>query len=128
MWYHTWQRQERKNNGEEMSCSSRVIYRYLSWKKLHLHNGKLPFNLVHVRILGSMEYGKTRNDFSMIINKNRYIVKEILCRKIQWNNWYKIKIQHWIGYTVWLIEIAHFSVHILLLHHYKSDLAHLSDL
>ena len=31
-------------------------------------------------------------------------------------------------YTVWLIEIAHFSVHIQLLHHYKSDLAHISDL
>ena len=30
--------------------------------------------------------------------------------------------------TVLLISIAHFSVHILPLHHYKSDLAHLSDL
>ena len=30
-------------------------------------------------------------------------------------------------YTVWLIEIAHFSVHILLLHHYMCDLAHISD-
>ena len=29
--------------------------------------------------------------------------------------------------TVWMIEIAYFSVHILLLHHYKSDLAHISD-
>ena len=33
-----------------------------------------------------------------------------------------------ISYTVRMIEIAHFSVRILLLHHYKSDLAHLSDL
>ena len=32
-----------------------------------------------------------------------------------------------VGATVWLIRIAHFSVGILLLHHYKSDLAHLSD-
>ena len=30
-------------------------------------------------------------------------------------------------HTVWLIRIAHFSVGILLLHHYKSDFAHLSD-
>ena len=30
-------------------------------------------------------------------------------------------------YTVRMIEIAHFSVYILLLHHYKSDLAHISD-
>ena len=30
--------------------------------------------------------------------------------------------------TVWLKCIAHFEVDILLLHHYKSDLAHLSDL
>ena len=30
--------------------------------------------------------------------------------------------------TVRMISIAHFSVHILLLHHYQSDLAHLSDL
>ena len=29
--------------------------------------------------------------------------------------------------TVRMIEIAHFSVHILLLHHYKSNLSHLSD-
>ena len=29
--------------------------------------------------------------------------------------------------TVRMIEIAHFSVHILLLHHYESDLAHISD-
>ena len=31
-------------------------------------------------------------------------------------------------YTVLLISIARFSVHILLLHHYKSGLAHLSVL
>ena len=31
-------------------------------------------------------------------------------------------------YTVRMIEIAHFSVHILLLHHYKSDFAHTSYL
>ena len=30
-------------------------------------------------------------------------------------------------YTVWLNRIAHFAVDILLLHHYKRDLAHLSD-
>ena len=30
-------------------------------------------------------------------------------------------------YTVLLISTARFSVHILLLHHYKSDLAHISD-
>ena len=30
--------------------------------------------------------------------------------------------------TVWMISTAHFSVHILLLHHYKSNLAHLSYL
>ena len=30
--------------------------------------------------------------------------------------------------TVWMISTARFSVHILLLHHYASDLAHLSDL
>ena len=30
--------------------------------------------------------------------------------------------------TVSMISIAHSSVHILLLHHYRSDLAHLSDL
>ena len=30
--------------------------------------------------------------------------------------------------TVWLKWIAHFAIRILLLHHYKSDLAHLSDL
>ena len=28
--------------------------------------------------------------------------------------------------TVWMISIAHFAVGILLLHHYKRDLAHLS--
>ena len=30
-------------------------------------------------------------------------------------------------YTVRMISIAHFSVHILLLHHYRSDLSHISD-
>ena len=30
--------------------------------------------------------------------------------------------------TVWLQWIAHFAVGILLLHHYKSDLANISDL
>ena len=29
--------------------------------------------------------------------------------------------------TVWMISIAHFAVGILLLHHYRSNLAHLSD-
>ena len=29
--------------------------------------------------------------------------------------------------TVWLVSTARFSVHILLLHHYRSDLAHTSD-
>ena len=29
--------------------------------------------------------------------------------------------------TARMISIAHFSVHILLLHHYKSDLAHISE-
>ena len=32
-----------------------------------------------------------------------------------------------IMYTVWLNWRAHFAVDILLLHHYGSDLAHLSD-
>ena len=31
-------------------------------------------------------------------------------------------------YTVWMISIAHFAVVILLLHHYRRDLAHPSDL
>ena len=31
-------------------------------------------------------------------------------------------------YTVWLKWIAHFAVGILLLHNYKSDLVHISDL
>ena len=31
------------------------------------------------------------------------------------------------GCTVWLISTARFSVHILLLHHYESDLAHISN-
>ena len=30
-------------------------------------------------------------------------------------------------YTVWMISMAHFAVGILLLYHYKSDLANLSD-
>ena len=30
--------------------------------------------------------------------------------------------------TLWLKWIVHFAVGILLLHHYKSDLVHLSDL
>ena len=30
-------------------------------------------------------------------------------------------------YTVWLVSTARFSVHILLLHHYKRNLAHISD-
>ena len=32
-----------------------------------------------------------------------------------------------INGTVWMISTARFSVHILLLHHYGSDLAHISD-
>ena len=38
---------------------------------------KLSFHIAHVRILGLMEYRKTRNDF---FNK-KYRIKEILCRK-----------------------------------------------
>ena len=41
------------------------------------------------------------------------------------NNW-PLRTQYMA--TVWLIWIAHFSVGILLLHHYGSDLAHLSYL
>ena len=40
------------------------------------------------------------------------------------NNW-PLRTQYMA--TVWLIWIAHFSVGILLLHHYGSDLAHHSD-
>ena len=32
-----------------------------------------------------------------------------------------------LWYTVWMVSTARFSVHILLLHQYKSDLAHISD-
>ena len=38
-----------------------------------------------------------------------------------------IERQHARLYTAWLISKARISIHILLLHHYKSDLAHISD-
>ena len=33
---------------------------------------KLSLHLAHVRIIGSIECGKTRNDFSMIIHQKQY--------------------------------------------------------
>ena len=56
---NTWQIKERKNNGEEMLCSSRGSYRLISWQNLYSHHIKLLFNISHVRILGSTEFGKT---------------------------------------------------------------------
>ena len=40
-------------------------------KILHYHNRKPSFHLAHVRIIDSMEYGKTRNDLSMIMHQKK---------------------------------------------------------
>ena len=49
---------------------------------------KLSFRLFCVRVLGSMEFGKTRNDF-FHDNAFKNRVKVRLCRKIQQNNRYR---------------------------------------
>ena len=54
---------------------------------------KLSFHLARVRILGSMECGKTRIVF-VIIHKNIYKVKEISCRKIKKTTGIEIQIQY----------------------------------
>ena len=56
---------------------------------------KLSFNLVHVRIIGSMECGKTRNDFHDNASTHIYKVKERICRKIQRRAGIEIQSQHW---------------------------------
>ena len=66
---------------------------------------KLPFHLACVRIIGSMDCGKTGNMFLHgNAFKNKYKVKERLCRKIQQNNWYRNKNQHWGGKREVLME------------------------
>ena len=58
----------------------------------------------------------------VFIAKHFYIV---LVKSMIMFSWALYIPQH---YTVWMKWIAHFAVGILLLHHYKRDLAHLSDL
>ena len=47
---------------------------------------KLSYHLVHVIILGSMEYFKTINDFFHANASKNNIKFKILCRKVQLNN------------------------------------------
>ena len=62
------------------------------------------------------------------IERRTEIVTVITVLQMKIVLWIKTKIQcEGSSRTVRLIWIAHFSVHVLLLHHYGSDLAHLSD-
>ena len=55
---------------------------------LHSHNRKLSFRLPPVRILGSMECGRSRNDcFRSSASKNNIKLKKIM-QKIQRNKRY----------------------------------------
>ena len=56
----------------------------MSLIKNYIHTiEKLSFNLVHVRILGSMKCGKTRNDCYHANTSENNLKFKILCRKIQ---------------------------------------------
>ena len=51
-----------------------VIYVFQGEK--YSHNGNSSFHISHVRIIASMECGKTRNYFSAIMHKKQFKVKK----------------------------------------------------
>ena len=58
---------------------------------------KLSFHLYHVRIIGSMEYEKTRNYFFMIMHKNNIKLKKDYAEKFNEKTGIEIQSQHWGG-------------------------------
>ena len=97
VWYHTRQRQESYNYGEENICYSRGSYWCLSWNIFHTHNIKISFHVDHIRILGSIECGKTRNDFLRDNSSKIYIkLKEDYAEKWK-KTGIEIQGQHWGG-------------------------------
>ena len=64
MWYNTRKRENSKNYGKYVFVIHEevidVFYNTCYIPKIE----KMSFNLAHVIIFGSMEYGKPRNDFS----------------------------------------------------------------
>ena len=75
-----------------MFCSSWGSYRFFSWIFYIPTIEKLSFNLVRVRILGSMEYGKTRNDcFNDNASKNNIKLSHSYSEKLSKNKGIEIK-------------------------------------
>ena len=57
----------------------------------------MSFNVGCVRIIVSMEYGKNRNYFYMIMNRKQYKVKKDYAEKFSETTGIEIKSQNWGG-------------------------------
>ena len=53
------------------------------------------FNIAHIRILDSTEYGRTGNDYYQVNTVKIFEVKEILCGKIRKTTGIEIQSKHW---------------------------------
>ena len=88
-----------------MFCSSRGSYIHISRKKYITTIEKLSFNLAHVRIIGSMECGKTINDcyHDNASNKNIKLKKDY-AENSRETTGIEIGSQHWGGNRKWPME------------------------
>ena len=81
-----------------MFFSSQGSYRCLHDKFYIPTIEKLSFHLAHVRIIGSMECGKTINDFfHNNASKNNIKSKKYYAEKSRETNGIEIQSQHWGG-------------------------------
>ena len=81
-----------------MFCSSWGSYRCLYWFFYIPTIENMSFHLAHFKILGSMEFGKTRNDcFHCNASKNNMKLNKHYAKKISNSTSIEIQIQHWGG-------------------------------
>ena len=73
-------------------------------------------------------YVKRIDFFAFCLYKKVSQKKSFLYRNVNNNDSHQRKTTWTFLYTVWMNEMPRFYVGKLLLHHYKSDLAHTSDL
>ena len=99
--------QERENSGEETFCYSWGSYWCLSWQILYSYNIIFSFHLTHVWIIGSMEFGMTRND-SIQVNEgkqNNLRLKKYHADKFIETIGIEIQSQHWGGNKKLTMEV-----------------------
>ena len=91
-----------------------------------LSNSK-HFSIYQFAIMITLFRVRTPHRVVLLFWKHWCLIYLNLTRKFKFSTLRSCQLRNILS-TVWLNRIAHFSVHILLLHHYKRNLAHLSYL